>query len=334
MTEDWRSRIPAEHHAIVADWPVALRDLLTNELAAGNRIVEVGHTHPAPPVGAWIMLADRVTTQPRKSTPALRFYERDSSQYLGEFTDERGFCYLLEAPGPPPEPPDMDAIREALGRTAAPPRTNGTPSASVSASAALERFRASMHIDYAQWREGIGYDLAALAELTDHEQTVAMASLVPPTGWRDVDALLVVRHPGAVEALRHAAHSGALEVRLAIADRAPHLMSDAQRTAALLQAITSADIMDGLSRALDQCETFHPPAVHDALWQALLDRDGGAAYHCAATLAVIHGAIPSRFDWTHRPLFLRFNTPDRAERLAARQELRVLLGVPPDNAGP
>jgi hypothetical protein len=43
--------------------PAALRQLLEAELAAGNSIVEIGHSHPAPPAGAF-------SNSPTKSAPA------------------------------------------------------------------------------------------------------------------------------------------------------------------------------------------------------------------------------------------------------------------------
>ena len=81
-------------------------------------------------------------------------------------------------------------------------------------------------------------------------------------------------------------------VRLAVADRAPARVPDGVRTDMLLCALESAEIMSGLSAALDLMETFHPPVVIDALFAGLIERDGDIAYHCAATLPVIYGKIP------------------------------------------
>ena len=95
-------------------FPPPLKALLLAELAAGNSIEEVGHTHPAPPAGAYIKLSRKVGTRPRASGDGLDFYERQTPQYSGEFTDDRRFYFLLEPPDPPPPEPDMDAIRAAL----------------------------------------------------------------------------------------------------------------------------------------------------------------------------------------------------------------------------
>ena len=95
-------------------FPAALRALLDAELAAGNEIVEIGHSHPAPPAGAYCRLAKKVSTHPRASGNGLDFYERNSSLHSSEFTDEKRFFFVLEPPDPPPSEPDMDAIRRSL----------------------------------------------------------------------------------------------------------------------------------------------------------------------------------------------------------------------------
>lgn len=102
-----------EQNKELAQFPAALRALVEAELAAGNSVVEVGHSHPAPPVGAYFKLANKVTTRVRASGDGLRFYERNSSLYSGEFTDAQRFFFVLEPGNPPPTYPDMDAIRKA-----------------------------------------------------------------------------------------------------------------------------------------------------------------------------------------------------------------------------
>jgi len=47
-------------------------------------------------------------------------------------------------------------------------------------------------------------------------------------------------------------------------------------------------------------------------------------------LMFIHGKADSSFDWTHRPLFLRFKTEDRAERESVFRELCEKIGVAPE----
>lgn len=102
-----------EKHAELAKFPAALRALIDAELAAGNVIEEIGHTHPAPPAGAFVKFTKKVTTRARASGHGLKFYERNHSLYSGEFYDDQRFYFVLEPANPPPPYPDMDAIRKA-----------------------------------------------------------------------------------------------------------------------------------------------------------------------------------------------------------------------------
>jgi hypothetical protein len=52
--------------------------------------------------------------------------------------------------------------------------------------------------------------------------------------------------------------------------------------------------------------------------------------HAAARLAFIYGKAKEPFDWDLRPLYLRFNTTDRAEREAAFRDLCRLCDVDPE----
>jgi len=105
--------LTADQEKELAHFPAALRALIEAELAADNTVLEVGHSFPAPPAGAYFKLANKVSTRPRASVGGLDFYERNSSIYSGEFTDAKRFYFVLEAPNPPPPEPDMDAIRNA-----------------------------------------------------------------------------------------------------------------------------------------------------------------------------------------------------------------------------
>lgn len=98
----------------LAAFPAVLLTLLDAELAAGNRIVELRHGHPAPPIGACVMLERKVSTRPRASGDGLSHRERRSSSSSGEFTDAARVFFVLEPPDPPPPEPDMDAIRRLL----------------------------------------------------------------------------------------------------------------------------------------------------------------------------------------------------------------------------
>ncbi len=96
----------------LAKFPIVLRVLIETELAAGNSIIEVGHSFPAPPAGAYVKLANKVSTRARADGDGLSFKERCSSIISGEFTDAQRCYFVIEPPNLPPVEPDMSAIRK------------------------------------------------------------------------------------------------------------------------------------------------------------------------------------------------------------------------------
>lgn len=198
---------------------------------------------------------------------------------------------------------------------------------------AVARFASSMTIDQEAWREGIGYDLETLrgASAADRARIEALLLGHGVRGWRDVEALAALGTPRAQAALREAAGSADPEVRLAVLSHAPALVSEAERTASVVAALRDAAFYGGLTQALAEVETRHPPEVVDALLRGALAREGEVAVHFAAMLCYVHGRTAEPFDWDERPFFLRFHTEDRQAREAAFRDLCARLGL---DAGP
>jgi hypothetical protein len=352
-----------EQNREIATLPAELRSLLDAELAAGNALVEIGHSFPAPPVGAYFKLARPVSTRLRESGAGLKFYDRNGSDYSGEFADDRRHFFILEPPHPPEPPPDMNAIRaelEARQRAAdaarerdqadgerqrdlevdrhavAGHRAGRSSRRSERSPRALQhplyaRFLASMAIDYDQWREGVGYDLTVLKEAPTEVRLAIEALLIArrTSDWRDVEALAALGTENARRALRDVVQNGDSKVRLAVHLHAPELLTAAERCSSLVRALQEAETYTGLTEALMEVEDFHPPEVLQALLRGLIQRDGGTAVHLAAMLYYLHGQAAEPFDWKHRPFFLRFNTTDPAERAKAARELCATIGVDP-----
>ena len=312
----------------LAGFPPELRALVDAELAAGNEIVEISSTFPAPPAGDCVRLARRVTTRPRASGNGLSFYDRNTSIYSGEFTDARRFYFVVEPPNPPPPEPDMDAIRAEIRARQSVPEPAPAPPSSGSAA---DRYARSMEIDYEKWHDGIGYDLEILRAASPEDRAEIERLLLARRAkdWRDVEALAALGSPAAHAALRKALRSRDHEVRTAVHEYAPELVSDAERTESLVRALERADFYTGLTQALRQVERFHPPEVVQGLLRGLRDRSGEVAVHFAAMLMYLHGKADSAFDMAQRPFFLRFVTPDPAERARAIRELCERIGVDP-----
>lgn len=84
----------------LAAFPQELRKLIDAELAAGNTIVEIGHSFPAPPAGAYVRFASKVSTRAHESDDRLSWRARNSSLSSGEFTDDQRFYFVVEPPLP------------------------------------------------------------------------------------------------------------------------------------------------------------------------------------------------------------------------------------------
>ena len=199
-------------------------------------------------------------------------------------------------------------------------------------SEALARFRASTDNDNEKWHEGIGYDLVALGQLQGAERAEVERWLLDRAGndWRDLEGLLALGsdtgRAAVIEQLRH----GKLEQRLNAASRLaddPTLRPDVE--AAVVAGLASAVLFEGLTHAFDLAVELRTPAMVAALWRATQRSESEASVHAAARLAYLYGKASSDFDWDLRPLFLRFGTPDKAERAAATADLGKLCGVDP-----
>jgi hypothetical protein len=194
----------------------------------------------------------------------------------------------------------------------------------------VTRFRRSHEMNYEKWHDGIGCDLEAISEATPAERLEIEKILLNCTlTWREVEALAALDTPRARQALREAMPYADSSVKSALLKYAGDLFHEAEKTKALVAAIGMAEVYAGLSVTLLEVEDHHPPEVIDALLRGTLERDGATACHYSAMLYFLHGKSKEPFDWDHRPLFLRFNTPDETVRRQCFVELCADIGVDP-----
>lgn len=352
------------HTKAIAEFPTPLQALIKAELAAGNSIVEISTRFPAPPVGACLKLAKRVTTLPRESGKDIRFYEHNGADYSGEFSDAKGFFFVLEPPLPPEPATDMDAIRaehEARQRAADaallaktkrksrqlrrqakrhPSTQNAVhpPTPPSKSSPLVERFRASMVMNHERWHDGTGYDLELLPSATPEEREQIEQLLLSGgvKDWRDIEALATFNSPRAQDALRTAFARGGTPLKIALLSHAPKLFSERECTATIVSALQNAEVYGGLTQTLLLVEDQHPQPVIDALLRGVLDRDGTIAGEFAAMLLYLHGKATSAYDMEQRPFFLKFQDGDRqvlfrelCERIGINEATqRRLLHIP------
>lgn len=309
----------------LAGLPEPARGFVEAEIAAGNAVIAT-HVPPAGVVAStYVILAGRVTTRPRSPARA------DSTQWhFGQLAPGLPAVVVMEAQPiehDAPERSEPHAREEAVSHPAAAlravaPRTAGRGVADPAGR--IRRFRASMAMDLERWRDGTGYDLAAIDEATPEERE-AMLDIVLAHGQgeaRDAEAMVRLGGPRAEAALRRQAASGSLLQRLAVLQEAPQWVTDDERTATLVQALHQARAFHGLSATMDLVERWHPAPVIDALWHAARHGAPELAVHAAAMLAWIHGLAAEPFDWSQRPFFLQFGDQDGHARERACHALR------------
>ena len=182
-------------------------------------------------------------------------------------------------------------------------------------------------MNYDTWHDGAGCDLEALDEMTpeDRDKVVDFLSdLNESNSWRNLEALAHINSAKARDLIKNALQHPSLQIRIYASRFASQ--AEKKREQILIEALKNAEIYGGLSQALDQIETFHPQGVIDALLRGLLNRNEEAV-NFAGMLYFIFGKADTSFDWDNRPLFLKFNTDDRAEKEKAFVEFCNILGV-------
>ncbi|HEX2932480.1 MAG TPA: hypothetical protein VHV54_22320 [Candidatus Binatia bacterium] len=191
-------------------------------------------------------------------------------------------------------------------------------------SAAFGRFLKSLTIGLEEWREGTGYDLSALGEMTPDERAAIERKLIEhladPGDWRDVEALAALATPTALAAVEKARKHPDSEVREhAIEHVLEKNPQDPKIEADVVRAVKKGNI-----ELAEQCPT---PRVKRALLDCARTADATTRVNAAALLMYLCGQAAEPFDWKQRPFFLRFGEEDPKERRAALKELREKTGL-------
>ena len=189
---------------------------------------------------------------------------------------------------------------------------------------ASARFEKSMNIGLEQWREGTGYDLDALAQMTPVERArierLLIRNLADRGDWRDVDALAALGTPAAMEAVMKARrHSDP-----AICSHAVSYFLDRDPVDTELENDVIRAIRLGAIDLAQRCPTL---PVKQALLEVALSGEAVIRVNAAALLLYLCGKATEPFDWSQRPFFLRFGEDDPGEVQAAGEELRRRTGL-------
>jgi hypothetical protein len=196
-----------------------------------------------------------------------------------------------------------------------------------SSSPALERFYASMEIDFYNWHDGIGYDLEALTELSPAEfaEVEALLLLRKDTDWRDAEALAALGSDAAIAALKECLSSQNIEVRLEAARQLMKSGRVSSITRVIVETLPQTTIGSGLGQALILAKQYPDPEVIQALFYCTLHGNNDIRIHCAGLLYHLFGKSPCDYDFSQSELFFKFQSEDLAERKMAFAELCWLL---------
>lgn len=198
-------------------------------------------------------------------------------------------------------------------------------------SAAVQRFLDSMALDLDRWREGDGYDLAALDGLSRAERTHVLQVLLehldgPAADWRDVDAVAALGTRAAKAALQRLADHPNGEVRLRAARRRDEMRGASRAEREVLRLLAHPDDDTSIDQLLSMAEEHPTPKVREALVAcAMGDGPPELRVNAAALALYLAGVAAEPFDWEYRPLFLKFGEADRSVRQAALAELSGLM---------
>lgn len=219
----------------------------------------------------------------------------------------------------------------------------------MSAHSAYERFRASMNIGLDAWRDGTGYDLAALREMDAEELKSVRVLLQGRSDWRDAEALaaigLIERQRNeksddtesndepedeAFKSLRRILNDGAqpLTTRLEAGEQLQELGHELDLTELILAMLKAGrEDMTTLSRAMDHVEWNLPASEKLKLGVLKLLRSAKEAYafHLASLAWVVFGLCESTSDMSQREAWQRF--AEESSHSAAFDELLTRVKV-------
>lgn len=158
-------------------------------------------------------------------------------------------------------------------------------------SAAWTRFASSQQMDMDAWRDGTGYDLAALGEMNDLERGAVreliktrLANLNRGADWRDLEAAAVL---GLSESIASRADDEDPRTRL----RAREALGDpAAVISELCETIANSRDADAVSKALDHVANYPTEAVKQAVIARVRKVDSQFIYASMVMLEVFGGA--------------------------------------------
>lgn len=204
------------------------------------------------------------------------------------------------------------------------------PAPPPEASPALERFLKSMKIGFHEWHDGIGYDLAALQEMTPAEATYVEELILSYKGrdWRDVETLAALNTPASIQAMKDCLHNSNLDARLCAVRLLKEMEIEDRIEKVVVETLPLTTIGAGLSYALNLAQTYPSEAIRRKVLWCALNGSKDIRIHCAAMSLYLYGVTSVTFD-NRYPVIYEFREPLRVMRLKPFRQLCALVGVDP-----
>lgn len=194
----------------------------------------------------------------------------------------------------------------------------------------VEKFLESMKIDSEQGRIGIGYDLNILKEMNAEELQQVEAILIPrkDKDRRDVEALVAVNTPSAIQAVKSCLNSSNIEVKIHVAKLLKEKNIQDSIEDMVLNNLPLVKIGSGMVEILRLAKEYPTEKIKQKLIWCALHGNDTTRTHCAAMALFLYGKAESEFDNKQQIIF-QFNLQDKAKRLEAFPELCKIIGVDP-----
>jgi hypothetical protein len=198
---------------------------------------------------------------------------------------------------------------------------------------AYQDFMQSTKIGYAEWHDGIPYNMDIFRALSASERDMIVRHLAtqhgPAFDWRDIEVFQAAATPEALAALHAALQSSRADSRLYAASALHALGQLPDLNGVVACELDHVTIVDGMAYALRLVGKNPPPEIRAALLRGAREHPE-VGPHYAAMLCYCAGKAATEFDWNMRPFFLRFGehaSPD--DHAKAYRELCQLVGVSP-----
>src|SRR5262249_46830232 len=158
--------------------PAGLRQLLDEELAAGNSVIDLQRGH-GQELGRVTLVLEHPLRGSGCAIPRGVHYQQIKGQ-------DPLMCRFYS-------PDEQFSVMMPVFQRAAPRRPTAEPQpppATPQGGDAASRFLSSMVMTFDMWHDGIGYDLDALAEVQPSSLAAIETALInhKPRDWRDIEA--------------------------------------------------------------------------------------------------------------------------------------------------